>query len=183
MNAPTWYQNAKAKFANAILSESESVKGEIEVFVNPEEILGVLGFFKSSEGGSFEHLADLSAYDEGNQSPRFHVFYELISMAEKCRLRVVTPLLSDDAPKAITATSLWKGANWLEREAFDMYGIDFLNHPDQRRLLLPASFQGHPLRKDFDVFYRQEFVQESDGSEAFDPFGNTEVKGLESTKE
>jgi NADH-quinone oxidoreductase subunit C len=100
-------------------------------------------------------------------------------MMGKKRLRVVTPLESNEQPRCPSATQIWKGANWLEREVFDMYGVEFDKHPDQRRILLPASFQGHPLRKDFDVFYRQQFVQESDGDDVFDPFGNTEVKSVE----
>jgi NADH/F420H2 dehydrogenase subunit C len=179
METPVWYQEAKNKFADTILLERESVPGEIEVFVKPSRVLEVLEFFKSPAGGAFEHLADLSAYDEGAKTPRFHVFYELISMTLKKRLRVVTPLESDESPRCPSATGLWKGANWLEREVFDMYGIEFDKHPDQRRILLPPSFQGHPLRKDFDVFYRQQFVQESDGDDVFDPFGNTEVKSVE----
>jgi NADH-quinone oxidoreductase subunit C len=179
METPVWYQEAKKQFADAILSERESVAGEIEVVVKPSKLLEILAFFKSPAGGAFEHLADLSGYDEGAHTPRFYVFYELISMMGKKRLRVVTPLESNESPRCPSATPLWKGANWLEREVFDMYGIDFDNHPDQRRILLPASFQGYPLRKDFDLFYRQQFVQESDGEEVFDPFGNTEVKSVE----
>jgi len=179
MDTPVWFQEAKTKFGDAIISEKVSALGEIEVFVKAVNVLEILSFFKSSAGGAFEHLADLSAYDEGAQSPRFNVFYELISMVGKTRFRVVTPLESDEAPRAMTVTSLWKGANWLEREVYDMLGIEFDQHPDMRRILLPTSFQGHPLRKDFDVFYRQEFTQESDGSDVFDPFGNTEVKSVE----
>jgi len=78
-------------------------------------------------------------------------------------------------PSIATVSDLWLGANWLERETYDLLGIQFQGHPDQRRILLPPSFHGHPLRKDFVVDYRQKFPEAVGENETFDPFGNNIV--------
>lgn len=122
------------------------------------------------------HLADLTAYDESPASPRFKMVYELISMEDKKRCAVIVPL-SDNDPKISTVTDIWAGANWLERETYDMFGIVFENHPDMRRILLPNAFKGYPLRKDFIVDYRQEYEKSLVEEGTFDPFGNTLVRG------
>jgi NADH-quinone oxidoreductase subunit C len=154
----------------------ESAPGEPEFRTTPEHVLEVLKALKSLEGGPFDHLQDLTAYDEHPKSPRYHVTYILISMLRKQRCLVVVDL--DDANPAIpTVTGLWKGANWLEREVWDMYGIHFVGHPDPRRILMPDAFKGHPLRKDFLVDYRQQFPETSEENvPSWDPFGTTVVK-------
>ncbi len=88
---------------------------------------------------------------------RFTVVYHFYSTTHKHRLRLVVPLTEDDA-EVDTVTSLWAGANWLEREAWDMFGIVFRGHPDPRRILLYAEFEGHPLRKDYPVNKRQPLI-------------------------
>ncbi len=170
-----WYESQKALLEPYLLSFRESAPGEPEYTVKAEAILEVLSKLKAESGGGFEHLADLTAYDAKPAQPRYHVVYELISMVQKKRCAVIAPL-KDDKPTIATATQLWSGANWLEREVYDMYGISFEGHPDLRRILLPPSFQGYPLRKDFVVDYRQNFPKVESDSGIFDPFGNTIVK-------
>jgi NADH-quinone oxidoreductase subunit C len=173
-----WYPAVKEAFGSAILSERESAPGELEIMVHPDKAYALLETLKKLPDGPFEHLADLTGYDETQGPVRFHVLYELISMLRKERLSVIAPV-SNEAPAIRSICELWAGANWLERECFDMLGIRFEGHPDHRRLLMPESFQGHPLRKDFVVDYRQTFKSDAGEGDIFDPFGNTIVQGAE----
>ncbi len=180
----SFLENMKEKFADQILQVTESVpqgnsnsekySAEKEVWVKEQNSFEFIQWLKS-EG--VNHLADLTSYDEYPKSPRFHVVYELISMEEKKRMRVIVPVDSEDN-SVESITSLWSGANWLEREVYDLMGIGFRNHPDLRRILLPPTFEGHPLKKDFIVDYRQDFSKDHAGGRKeapFDPFGNSVV--------
>ncbi|NCN26312.1 NADH-quinone oxidoreductase subunit C [bacterium] len=171
---PAWLVDAEGKFK--ILEARESSSGEWEVYVDSRGIIQFLAYLRGLEQSAFVHLADLSAYDDHPSSPRFNVFYELISMDTAKRMRVVARVENDTKPELPSVYQLWKGASWLEREAYDMYGIIFTGHPDLRRMLLPPSFKGHPLRKDFVVDYRQEFEVSSQDEPVFDPFGSTVVQ-------
>ena len=93
------------------------------------------------------------------RTPRFEVVYHLYSLSKNHRLRVKIPVAGED-PVVDSLTPLWKGANWLEREVWDMFGIRFRGHPDLRRILLYEQFEGYPLRKDYPVNYRQPLVKE-----------------------
>ena len=93
----------------------------------------------------------------GNPSPRFEVVYHLLSLARGHRLRLKVPIEDADA-QIDSVTTIWKGANWFEREAWDMFGILFTGHPNMKRLLMYEGFQGHPLRKDYPVNRRQPLV-------------------------
>ena len=108
----------------------------------------------------FNFLADLTAVDYlDKRTPRFEVVYHLYSLSKNHRLRVKIPVAGED-PVVDSLTPLWKGANWLEREVWDMFGIRFRGHPDLRRILLYEQFEGYPLRKDYPVNYRQPLVKE-----------------------
>lgn len=96
----------------------------------------------------FAHCSAVTAVDRLPAEPRFQVVYALYSLADNRWVRVKTECPEDD-PVVPTATSLWPGANWHEREVYDMFGIRFDGHPDLRRLLLPEGYLHHPLRKDF----------------------------------
>ena len=93
----------------------------------------------------------------GPPDERFTVVYHFYSMTHKHRLRLVVPLNEDDA-QLDSLTSLWPGANWLEREVWDMFGIDFRGHPNLKRILVYEGFEGHPLRKDYPVKKRQPLI-------------------------
>jgi NADH-quinone oxidoreductase subunit C len=166
----SFFDELKTKY-NLTIRESAPSEPELKVSVqNFKELL------KDLQSRGYVHMADLTAYDEAPASPRFHVVYELISMESKKRCSVVVPV-SDLDPKISTVTDIWKGAEWLEREVYDMYGIVFEGHADMRRILLPHTFKGHPLRKDFIVDYRQEFEKKVVDEGMFDPFGTTVVRG------
>lgn len=93
----------------------------------------------------------------GQPSPRFEVVYHLVSLRRQRRLRLKVPVEETEA-SVPSVTSVWKGANWFEREAWDMFGIMFKGHPNLKRLLMYDSFQGHPLRKDYPVNKRQPLI-------------------------
>jgi len=177
MSANDWLAGFQTSLASKILSFRESAPGEAEFKVSPEHALEFIQALKNLNGGGFDHLADLTAYDEAPAKPRFYVVYELISMLRKVRCSVIVPLEEDRVDEGVeSVTAMWAGAGWLEREVFDMYGIRFRGHPDLRRILMPASFQGYPLRKDFTVDYRQTFPESLEDENVFDPFGTTIVK-------
>jgi NADH-quinone oxidoreductase subunit C len=99
---------------------------------------------------SFRFLAELTAADFWPREPRFELVYLLVSPANRLRLRMKVRLQADDA-RVATVTDVWPGANWLEREVWDLFGIVFDGHPDLRRLLMPEDWEGYPLRKDYPV--------------------------------
>ena len=100
-------------------------------------------------------LIDVTGVDWLDSRPhRFEVVYQLLSLSKTYRLTVKVPL-SEDRPEVASATSLWHGANFLEREVWDMFGIRFVGHPDLRRILMYDEFVGHPLRKDYPVQGKQ----------------------------
>ena len=109
---------------------------------------------------SFDFLSDITAVDYWKRKqPRFEVIYQLVSRTHRRRLRVRVPVPENDA-NVDSLTPLWRGANFLEREVWDLYGIRFTDHPDMRRILLYDEFQGHPLRKDYPVNLCQPRVPE-----------------------
>ena len=99
---------------------------------------------------AFTYLSDVTGLDRAPVEPRFEVNYHLVSILRKERLRLKVRLGSAK-PAVESVTSVWEGANWHEREVFDLFGVRFEGHPDLRRILLPETFEGHPLRKDFPV--------------------------------
>lgn len=123
--------------------------GEVTVTVPREAIVEVCSFLKDKHG--FDMLADLCGCDRGpEEDPRFEVNYHLFSTTHYQRLRLKV-LLNDDDAHVPTVTTLWKTANWHERETYDLVGIIFDGHPDLRRILLPSDFDGHALRKDYPL--------------------------------
>lgn len=130
----------------------EMLNQELNIIVEPVEIISVLGNIKSIEG--FSTLIDITAVDYPNRAERFDVVYHLLSMNHNIRLRVKTAI--NDGASVKSACELWPVANWFEREAFDMYGVLFEGHPDLRRILTDYGFEGHPLRKDFPLTGYQE---------------------------
>jgi NADH-quinone oxidoreductase subunit C len=122
---------------------------EVTIVVPPQHVREICGFLKANEG--FDLLADLTGADRGpEEDPRFEVNYHLFSTKHYKRLRVKA-LLSEDSAKIESVTSVWKAADWHERETFDMFGIIFEGHPDLRRILMPSDFDGFALRKDFPL--------------------------------
>lgn len=132
-------------------------RGETTFYVNKDKILDICLFLKNEY--RFLFIADLTAADYmGIRTPRFEVIYLLHRFdkyyEDNTRIRLKAEL-SEENPRISSVTSVWKGANWFEREVYDMFGIEFTGHPDHRRILMPDDFGEHPLRKDFDVRNRE----------------------------
>ena len=137
-------------------------RGDYTAVISRDGISAALTLCRNDAGLSFDLLVDVTAVDylrfPGREDgPRFEVVYHLYSVAHNHRLRLKVPLEQDDA-MIPTACGLWPIANWLEREAWDMFGIRFDGHPDLRRLLLYEEFEGHPLRKDYPINRRQPLI-------------------------
>lgn len=131
----------------------EEFRGEAHVFVTTEQIIEALTLLRDKY--EFELLSAMTAVDYYPQtSPRFHVIYQLSSLAKNVTVQLRVPV-SGDQPKVPTATRVYEVANWREREIFDMFGIEFEGHPDPRRILMPEGTEGHPLRKDFPLGYEE----------------------------
>jgi NADH-quinone oxidoreductase subunit C len=124
-------------------------KGELCVTVERASILRVLKHLRDDEGCRFGALMDLCGVDWPERAQRFDVVYNLLSMRHNRRIRI--KLSTDENTPVESAVDLFPAAGWFEREAWDMYGIFFANHPDLRRLLTDYGFEGHPLRKDFPL--------------------------------
>ena len=123
--------------------------GEVTVVVPRESIVEICTFLKEPHG--FDMLADLCGCDRGpEEDPRFEVNYHLLGTRHHDRLRLKVLVPEDDAHVA-TVSTLWKTANWHERETYDLVGVKFDGHPDLRRILLPSDFDGHALRKDYPL--------------------------------
>jgi NADH-quinone oxidoreductase subunit C len=150
----------KQRFSLELLA-ADSSHGEVVVTVSREAAPTVLRALRDEPDFEFNFLIDLTAVDWMGREPRFEVVYQLKSISRNHRLRVKVPVPGDDA-WVTSAVELWKSADWLERECFDMFGIDFRDHPDLRRILMYDSFVGHPLRKDYPVDRRQPITEEVD---------------------
>jgi NADH-quinone oxidoreductase subunit C len=141
----------KGQFGDAIGNATEFI-GQLSINVASEQIVAICNFLKSDSETPFNYLSDLTCvhYPDKKDAP-LEVVYNLYSISgnERVRLKV------DIADSVESVTSVWPAANWLEREVFDLFGVQFRNHPDLRRLLLPPDWEGYPLRKDFPL----EFIE------------------------
>ncbi len=145
-----------AKFPDTILDSSE-FRGEHTLIIKHDSIRAICSYMKQELGFTF--LADLTAVDYLEvKSPRYEVVYHVHRFGEdyedNTRLRLKVPL-EESSAVIDSVTPLWIGADWLEREVYDMFGIEFTDHPDLRRILMPEDYEPYPLRKDFDVRDRE----------------------------
>jgi len=125
------------------------VRGELTLEVEPGEIVRVLRFLRDDSNCLFKVLIDICGVDWPQREKRFDVVYHLLSLAKNLRIRVKVE--TDENTPVASVVPLFPAANWFEREAFDMYGVTFADHPDLRRLLTDYGFSGFPLRKDFPL--------------------------------
>lgn len=130
--------------------EVGSFRGEVTVVVAPDRCVEVLTLLRDDPDLVFDFLSDLTAvhWADREDAP-FDVVYHLYSIENKMRFRIKTRV--KDGVEVDTAYGVWRAADWLEREVYDMFGIRFAGHPDQRRILNPDGFEGHPLRKEFPL--------------------------------
>jgi NADH-quinone oxidoreductase subunit C len=132
------------------VESSAEFRGEVTIVIPRELLRAAAERLRDDSGLDFNLLSDLTCVDRFPLEPRFELYYQLTSIQrrEKLCLRV---RLSGGDPAADSLTPVWPGANWMEREVFDLFGIRFQGHPGLRRILLPDDWEGHPLRKDFPV--------------------------------
>ncbi|MBL8076954.1 MAG: NADH-quinone oxidoreductase subunit C [Anaerolineales bacterium] len=131
----------------------DEFRDEVHLMVAAEQIVDVLTLLRDEY--KFELLSSLTASDYWPQeTPRFHVVYQLSSIEKNICLQVRVPV-NGTSPKVPTVIGVYKVANWRERELLDMFGIEFDGHPDPRRILMPEGTEGHPLRKDFPLGYEE----------------------------
>ena len=131
----------------ALVTESKISRGELTITVEPPHLLSVLGWLQWQ--GEFKILVDLCGVDWPQRAKRFDVVYHLLSLTSNQRIRVKAMVGEGEAVPS--CVRVYHAANWFEREAFDMYGIAFDEHPDLRRILTDYGFSGYPLRKDFPL--------------------------------
>jgi len=131
----------------------QEFRGEVTLIVPPEHIVSVAQALRDDYG--FEQLVDVTAVDYFPQlEPRFHVVYHIRSLAQTLIICLRVPL-NGNYPSVSTVEKVYPGANWYEREVYDMFGITFEGHSDLRRILMPYDWQGHPLRKDYPLGYEE----------------------------
>lgn len=139
---------AIAKLGPAVIG-STTAFGELTLTVARDKIIDVLTTLRDDPACRFECLIDICGVDYPERPLRFEVVYHLLSLRKNQRIRV--KLATDEDTPVASVIEIFPAANWFEREAYDMYGILFSNHPDLRRLLTDYGFQGYPLRKDFPL--------------------------------
>ena len=132
----------------AKVREKIEFRGETTFAILAGDLREVAKFCKNEL--SFDYLLDITSVDNFGEEPRFEIVYELYAMTLAVHLRLKVRV-SEDEGEVPTVSDIWPTANWHEREAYDMYGIIFDEHPDLRRILLPYDWEGHPLRKDYQV--------------------------------
>ena len=143
-------------FGDAIVS-THSLFGDDTALVRREKIVEICAFLRDDPDCLFGFAMDLTGVDYLGEVPRFEVVYHLYSLEKKHRVRIKARLHEED-PTIDSVASVWPGMDWYEREAYDMYGIVFRNHPNLKRILMYEGFVGHPLRKDYPKAKRQPTV-------------------------
>jgi NADH-quinone oxidoreductase subunit C len=133
--------------------QAQEFRGEVTLIVSPTSLTELVSALR--DDFAFDQLVDVTAVDYYPQeSPRFHVVYHIRSLSQGLILCLRVPL-AGNAPSLDTVEGIFRGANWYEREVFDMFGVTFTGHSDLRRIIMPADWQGHPLRKDFPLGYEE----------------------------
>ncbi|APG90687.1 NADH-quinone oxidoreductase subunit C [Sinorhizobium americanum] len=133
----------------ALIAESEFKYGELTLTTTAEKVIELLTFLRDDPRCGFVSFIDVCGVDYLQRPERFDVVYHLLSPRQNLRVRV--KVATGDGEPVPSATSVYPGADWFEREAYDMYGILFTGHPDLRRILTDYGFEGYPLRKDFPL--------------------------------
>ena len=163
------FEAIKTKFPEAVSGPIE-FRGEMTIVVQPDRLIEIGTFLRDDPALKFELLSDVSAVDHFPASPRFAMNYHLYSLENNRELRLKV-WLDGEEPQVPSVTGVWPGANWHEREVWDLMGVRFVGHPDPRRIFLPEDFLGHPLRKDAAQFYEEpQFTHNFDLIESQKPY-------------
>jgi NADH-quinone oxidoreductase subunit C len=141
----------RERFGDAV-GEAAEFRGELTLRIRRDTIHDICLFLRDADGLQFNYLSSVTAVDYLNmgRAPRFDVVYHLLSLEHFHRARIKAAVPEDDIHIA-SVVDVWPGADWYERETYDMFGIAFDGHPDLTRIMMPDDWQGHPLRKDFPV--------------------------------
>ena len=156
---PAPIETLQAALATALgdrIAKSVVDRGQLTLQVAATDFVAMAVRLRDDPSFAFTELVDLvgidyQGYDNSWDGPRFAVVYNLLSITHNTRVRVRVSCPDDDFPAVESIIPAWPGANWYEREAFDLYGIVFRGHPDLRRILTDYGFMGHPFRKDFPI--------------------------------
>lgn len=140
----------KERFPQAVL-EAVEFRAEQTLVLQPASLLSVCTYLQKNLRYNF--LSTVTAVDWPERTPRFDVVYQLLSLPNQCvvRLKVRVGARGEEHPSVPSVTSIWPGANWYEREVYDLFGIEFAGHPDLRRIMMPPDWTTHPLRKDYPL--------------------------------
>ncbi len=143
-------ETLKARFPDAVHSvRDDTARGELSARVAADHIVEIAAFLRNDPGMAFDHITDVCSADYPEDPERFEVIYHLLSLPHGARLRIKARL-TEENPTIASVSHVWKGANFMEREVYDLMGITFSGHPDLRRILMPEDYaEGYPLRKDF----------------------------------
>ncbi|MDI1478122.1 NADH-quinone oxidoreductase subunit C [Polyangium sp. y55x31] len=166
----------KSKFGDDIY-ETHSQFGDDTAVVNPQRWREIARFLRDDPQCAMNMFVDLTAVDYlGRQTPRFEVVLHVHSLERSHRIRLKARIGDDDANgvEIDSVVSVWKGANWFERECFDMFGVNFKGHPDLRRILMYPEFVGYPLRKDYPADKTQPLVELRNVPDKLPPFSTDE---------
>jgi NADH-quinone oxidoreductase subunit C len=143
-------ERLREQFPGEVLSVSE-LRGQVSVVIKKDRVRDIARYLHDEPALLFDHLKDLCGVDYlGKKQPRFEVVYHLYSIRHRHLIRLKAQVPEEDC-RIESVVPVWTGANWHERECYDMFGVVFDGHPDLRRVLLPEDWEGHPLRKDYPL--------------------------------
>jgi NADH-quinone oxidoreductase subunit C len=150
MDASALVQSLEDAVPGAELEAAPTVDLQTTLYASRDHLAPLARVLRDRPELAYTFLSDITAVDFWPREPRFELVYLLVSIEHRRRLRLKVRL-QGDAARAPTLTGIWAAANWLEREVWDLFGIEFEGHPDPRRLLMPEDWDGYPLRKDYPV--------------------------------
>jgi NADH-quinone oxidoreductase subunit C len=150
ITAASSVQMVREKFPQAVV-ETVEFRGEQTIVLIPEHLVAICAYLQKD--GRYTFLSSVTAVDWLERLPRYDVVYHLLSMLyqSELRLKVRVGQRGEDHPSVSTVSGIWPGANWYEREVYDLFGITFAGHPDLRRILMPIDWTTYPLRKDYPL--------------------------------
>ncbi len=148
ITAASTVETVRTKFPRALIETIED-RDELTLLLNPANLVEVCTYLKKD----FPYLETITAVDWLERVPRYDVIYQLLSLESQCyvRLKVQVGQRREQHPEVPTVTGVWPGANWYEREVYDLFGIVFSGHPNLERILMPRDWTTHPLRKDYPL--------------------------------